>query len=264
MKTALETSTMDQPDALIAVETVSVRFGGILAIDNVSFTLAPGELLGLIGPNGAGKTTMLRCITGARPADAGRVLLAGRDLSQLGVAARARLGVALTHQIVRPFRSLSVLDNVTLAVGHMQLVTPVTAFFNAARQQQRARALELLEQVGIADWASAPAGTLPLGALKRLEVARALAIEPQVLLLDEPLAGLNQAEAARLGACLNDLNRGGITMILIEHNISQVLQLCSRLVVLDNGRKIADGAPRAVLADPIVISAYIGREVAHA
>ncbi|MTW17603.1 ATP-binding cassette domain-containing protein [Rhodoplanes serenus] len=258
---------------LLAVEDVLVRFGGIVALGGVSFSLAKGELLGLIGPNGAGKTTMLHTVIGVVKPTEGRILVADRDVTRLAPDARARLGVALTHQIVRPFRGLSVLDNVTLAAGFAKTTHLARAIVSVSRTAERARARELLALVGIADYADAAPGVLPLGALKRLEVARALAISPAVLLLDEPLAGLNSVEAARLAATLADLNASGITMILIEHNLAKVAEICPRLVVLDNGRKIADGPTAAVLADPQVIAAYMGqdtsgrepgREAAHA
>lgn len=249
---------------LLEAHGVSVRFGGITALSNVSFQLFPGELLGLIGPNGAGKTTLLRCVIGAAAPNEGSILLAGREISGLSTDARARLGIALTHQIVRPFRSMSVIDNVVLAAGHAKTANVLSALFAVSRITERHRAGELLDLLGIADYANAAPATLPLGALKRLEVARALAIEPRVLLLDEPLAGLNHLEANRLAATLQDLNSKGITMILIEHNLGQVANVCSRLVVLDNGRKIADGPTRDTLSDPNVVAAYIGKEAVRA
>lgn len=249
---------------LLEAHGVSVRFGGITALHKVSFKLFPGELLGLIGPNGAGKTTLLRCVIGAAAPNEGNILLAGQEISGLTTEARARLGIALTHQIVRPFRSMSVINNVILASGHAKTANVVSTLFAVSRKRERQRAGELLDLLGIANYADAAPATLPLGALKRLEVARALAIEPRVLLLDEPLAGLNHLEANRLAATLQDLNAQGITMILIEHNLGQVANVCSRLVVLDNGRKIADGPTRDTLSDPNVVAAYIGKEAVRA
>ncbi|NVO14844.1 MAG: ABC transporter ATP-binding protein [Rhodoplanes sp.] len=246
--------------ALLAVEDVLVRFGGVTALAGVSFSLGKGELLGLIGPNGAGKTTLLHTVIGVVTPTKGRVLVGGRDVTRLSTDARARLGLALTHQIVRPFRGMSVLDNVTLAAGFAKTTHLLRALTSVSRTAERARARELLALVGIADYADAAPAVLPLGALKRLEVARALAISPEVLLLDEPLAGLNSVEATRLAATLADLNASGITMILIEHNLAKVAEICPRLVVLDNGRKIADGSTAAVLADAAVIAAYMGKD----
>ena len=249
---------------LLEAHGVSVRFGGITALSSVSFKLFPGELLGLIGPNGAGKTTLLRCVIGATAPNEGSILLSGREISGLSTDARARLGIALTHQIVRPFRSMSVIDNVVLAAGHAKTANVLSALFAVSRTTERRRAGELLDLLGIADYANVAPATLPLGALKRLEVARALAIEPRVLLLDEPLAGLNHLEANRLAATLRELNAQGITMILIEHNLGQVANVCPQLVVLDNGRKIADGPTRDTLSDPNVVAAYIGKEAVSA
>jgi branched-chain amino acid transport system ATP-binding protein len=249
---------------LLQVDAVTVRFGGITALERVGFSLSAGELLGLIGPNGAGKTTLLRAIIGVVAPDEGHVHLAGRDITKLSADARARLGLALTHQIVRPFRSMSVIENVVLAAGHAKTGSLLKAVAAVGRAVEERRAGDLLALVGIADFAQANPAALPLGALKRLEVARALAIDPKVLLLDEPLAGLNSVEAERLAETLVRLNAGGITMILIEHNLAKVAEVCARLVVLDNGRKIADGPTRETLADPAVVAAYIGKEAADA
>lgn len=249
---------------LLEAESISVRFGGVTALERVGFRLFPGELLGLIGPNGAGKTTLLRCIIGAIMPAEGHISLGGRDISSRPSDARARLGIALTHQIVRPFRSMSVIDNVILAAGHAKTANVLRALFTISRSAERRRAEDLLDLVGIADYADAAPTALPLGALKRLEVARALAINPRVLLLDEPLAGLNHVESDRFAATLQDLNAKSVTMILIEHNLGQVAKICPRLVVLDNGRKIADGPTRDTLSDPNVIAAYIGKEAARA
>jgi branched-chain amino acid transport system ATP-binding protein len=245
-------------DGLLRIDSVTARFGGVTAVDRVSFSVRPGELLALIGPNGAGKTTLLRLVTGLVPARTGAVRLDDRDITRLRPAARARLGLGLSHQIVRPFRNMTVLDNVTVAAGYARTGSPLRALVSVSRSAARARARELLAVVGIEGAAESDPSTQPLGVLKRMEVARALAIEPRVLLLDEPLAGLGQAEAARLSDTLVALNRRGITIVLIEHNLAEVLRICPRLVVLDNGRLIADGEATAVMADPDVIAAYVG------
>ncbi|MCP4328280.1 MAG: ABC transporter ATP-binding protein [Alphaproteobacteria bacterium] len=250
--------------ALLEIRGVTVRFGGVTAIDNVSFQLEQGELLGLIGPNGAGKTTMLRSITGVVRPQNGEVCLNGVDISRLPIHVRVRRGLGLSQQIVRPFRQMTVLDNVALTAGHMKTADPLRALLFTDRSSQRARARELLDLVGIGDTAQAMPSSLPLGYLKRLEVARALALEPTVLLLDEPLAGLNSIEAARLADTIVKLNGGGLSVVLIEHNLGEVLRICSRLVVLDNGRKIGDGRPEAVMADGHVRAAYLGVEASDA
>ena len=243
---------------------MTARFGGVTAVDGVSVSVRGGELVGLIGPNGAGKTTLLRLVTGTVPTRAGAVRIDGRDVTQHSPAARARLGVGLSHQIVRPFRNMTVVDNVALAAGHDRTSSPLRALASVDRSGARARARELLAMLGIAGVAESDPSTQPLGVLKRVEMARALGLSPRVLLLDEPLAGLGQAEAARLADTIAALNRGGLTIVLIEHNLAEVLRICPRLVVLDNGRLIADGASAAVMADARVVAAYLGSEPAGA
>ncbi|HEX2656477.1 MAG TPA: ABC transporter ATP-binding protein [Xanthobacteraceae bacterium] len=251
-------------ESVLTLESIVVQFGGITALAGVDFTLKQGELLGLIGPNGAGKTTLLRTIIGVVRPTQGRVILQERDVTHLGVDERARKGIALTHQIVRPFRSMTVLENVALAAGHHKTGSVFRAFASSSRRSESSRARDLLELTGIAAYANAHPSALPLGALKRLEVARALATDPRILLLDEPLAGLNHIEAQRLADTFRDLNASGITMVLIEHNLGQVARVCPRVVVIDNGKKIGEGATREMLVDPNVVAAYIGKEAVRA
>ncbi|MBL8699010.1 MAG: ATP-binding cassette domain-containing protein [Alphaproteobacteria bacterium] len=244
--------------AILAVEDIAVRFGGVVAVDGVSFSVAPGELVGLIGPNGAGKTTVMRAIVGIVEPQAGSIRLAGAPLDGLPVEARVRRGLALSQQLVRPFRMASVLDNVVLAAGGAVTARPWRALITRDATAMSARARAALDRVGIAVHADKSPATLPLGVLKRLEMARALVLEPRLLLLDEPLAGLNSREAHALAATIAEINAAGVTTVLIEHNLTQVMRVCRRLVVLDNGRKIADGDPRAVMAEPAVRAAYLG------
>lgn len=247
-------------EALIKVDHVSVNFGGVQALCDVSFEMKRGELLGLMGPNGAGKTTAMRTITGIVTPDSGTVTLDGIEITGKPVQDRVRMGLGMSQQLVRPFKSMTVLDNVALAAGKAQTGNPLAALFRLDRSEEKKRARALLARVGIEDAADAMPGNLPLGYLKRLEVARALALDPQVLLLDEPLAGLNHVEAGRLADTVAELNRDGISIILIEHNLSEVMRICSRLVVLDNGRNLAEGPPRAVMENPKVRAAYLGEE----
>jgi branched-chain amino acid transport system ATP-binding protein len=249
---------------ILDIRNVTVRFGGIVALDNVSFEVNKGEFLCLIGPNGAGKTTMMRAVTGVIRPQSGKVLLAGKDISNLPTHKRARLGLALTHQIVRPFRSMTVLDNVALAAGYLRIARILASMVAMDRSAERQRACKYLELVGIDEVAPKSVIGQPLGITKRLEVARALALEPKILLLDEPLAGLNSIEAARLADTVADINREGLTVVMIEHNLGEVLRVAQRLVVLDNGRKIADGQPNEVMRNPTVRAAYVGKEQQNA
>jgi branched-chain amino acid transport system ATP-binding protein len=250
--------------ALLSVEGLSVRFGGVTAIHDLSFAVPEGALLGLIGPNGAGKTTAMRVITGVLRPDAGKIRLAGRDLTGLPIHRRVRLGLGLSQQLVQPFWTMTVEANVMIAAGYRKTKGPLVALAALGGDTERARARELLELVGIGHIAEASPAEIPLGFLKRLEVARALALDPKVLLLDEPLAGLTSAEAAALADTVVALNASGLTVVIIEHNLSEVMRVCRHLVVLDNGRKIGDGPPDEVMADPTVRAAYLGEGASDA
>jgi branched-chain amino acid transport system ATP-binding protein len=249
----------------LRLENVAIRFGGVQAVAGVSITFGAGEFVGLIGPNGAGKTTLIRIVGGMLRPDQGRIMLGDVDVTALGTAARVRLGLALTHQIVRPFRTMTALDNVVLAAGYRRTSNPLRALLQVDRGRERERAADILAKVGLAGTETKLAGSLPLGQMKRLEVARALAVDPKVILLDEPLAGLNHAEAAEQADTIEAVHRRGITVVLVEHNLEEVMRLCRRLVVLNNGQVIGDGKPRDVMVDPIVHDAYVGNGMtAHA
>jgi branched-chain amino acid transport system ATP-binding protein len=244
--------------AALQLDDLAIRFGGVQAVDGVSLAIEAGDFVGLIGPNGAGKTTLIKIVAGLLRPDRGKVMLGGVDVTGDATAARVRRGLALTHQIVRPFREMSVLDNVVLGAGYRRTSTPFRALLHQDRRNETERAAHILELVGLGGTERKPAGSLPLGQMKRLEVARALAVDPNVILLDEPLAGLNHAEASRQVETISDVNKRGITVILVEHNLEEVMRICRRLVVLNNGRVIGDGEPRAVMSDPVVHDAYVG------
>jgi branched-chain amino acid transport system ATP-binding protein len=233
--------------ALLEVEGVQKRFGGVHAVRGVDLAVEKGTLLGLFGPNGAGKTTLFNLIAGTAAPDAGRVRLDGTDITRYPAFRRARLGIARTFQVVRPFRSLTVLDNVLAAVPSQV----------AAHRNDVADAVAILASVGLAQRADDLAGQLTLGMLKRLEVARALALEPCLLLLDEPLAGLTTGEAADLLALIAGL-KARTSIVMVDHNVRQSLSFCDRAVVLDAGAVIAAGTPEQVRRDPGVIRAYLG------
>jgi branched-chain amino acid transport system ATP-binding protein len=244
--------------AALQLQDLAVHFGGVNAVDGVTVSIAPGEFVGLIGPNGAGKTTLMRIVSGSVRPDRGHVVLAGNDVTGISTASRVRKGLALTHQIVRPFREMTVLDNIVLAAGYRRTANPLRAALSVGRKRECERAAEILLRVGLAGTADKLSGSLPLGQMKRLEVARALALDPQIVLFDEPLAGLNQTEAARMVETIADVNAQGITVVLVEHNLEEVMRSCRRLIVLNDGRVIGDGAPQAVMADAIVREAYVG------
>ena len=246
---------------VLALHNLAISFGGVAAVDDVSFAIAGGDFVGLIGPNGAGKTTLIRLISGILAPDSGRVELLGEDVTRRSTATRVRRGIALTHQIVRPFRTMSVLDNVVLAAGHKRTVDPLRALVQTGRATERERAVSILRQVGLAGAESKLAGSLPLGQLKRLEIARALALDPTIVLLDEPLAGLNNSEAAEQIDMIAQVNAGGVTILLVEHNLEEVIRACRRLIVLANGRVIGDGSPREVMRQDDVRAAYLGESV---
>jgi branched-chain amino acid transport system ATP-binding protein len=244
--------------AVLELDDVAIRFGGVQAVGGVTRWVEGGDFVGLIGPNGAGKTTLIRMIAGLLRPDRGRIMLGGVDVTSEPTSTRVRRGLALTHQIVRPFREMTVLDNVMLGAGFCYTSNPLRALLHVDRRRESDRAMEILASVGLGGIERKLAGALPLGQLKRLELARALAVDPKVVLLDEPLAGLNHAEASRQVETISEVHQRGITVVLVEHNLEEVMRICRRLIVLNSGVVIGDGEPREVMADPVVHDAYVG------
>jgi branched-chain amino acid transport system ATP-binding protein len=240
------------PDALLSVRAVSKRFGGLLALSSIEFDVAPGDVFGIIGPNGAGKTTLFSCLVGALRPSGGQIWFRGERIDGLPNYAAVRRGIVRTHQIVRPFREMTVTENVAVA-----------AHFGAGRRRgsdAARRVREILGRTGLASEASSAAGALTIGQLKRLEIARALATEPQVICLDEVMGGLNPAEIQGAMTLIRAIRDSGVTVLMIEHHVHAVVGVSNRILVLNFGQKIAEGAPQAVLKDPAVISAYLGDE----
>jgi branched-chain amino acid transport system ATP-binding protein len=244
----------------LEIDDVSVAFGGVQAIDHLSLAIRAKELVGIIGPNGAGKTTLFKVVVGVIRPRLGRVVFRGRDITNLGMHERAQGGIGLAHQIVRPFRNMTPIENVALAAGSPVTRRSLRSLFRLDRRMALSRALELLDLVGMADLAWKDVNSLPLGFLKRLEVARALALAPGVVLLDEPLAGLNQGEAERLASTIERINASGVTVVLIEHNLREVVRIAQRVIVLDGGRLLAQGHPHSIMNQASVRNAYMGTE----
>lgn len=247
----------------LVLENVARHFGGVPAVDGVSLEVPAGQITGLIGPNGAGKTTVVNLITGILHLTQGRVLLDGQDVSKTEAPDLARAGVARTFQNIRLVPDASVLDNV-LAGFHRHEKTGLWANLlglpsaRGEARQMRGEAMQLLERFGMTELAEHRAGALSYGHQRRIEMMRALASRPKVLLLDEPVAGMNDAEAESLAHIFRKVADDGVAVLLIEHNMRFVMSLCSRLYVLASGRLIAQGEPDAVGRDPVVVEAYLG------
>ena len=255
--------------ALLSVEGLGISFGGLKAVNDVSFTVEPGEITSVIGPNGAGKTTLFNMISGVYQPGRGRVVLGGEDVTGMAPHLLARRGMSRTFQNLQIFQSMTVLEN-AISGYHLKERGPVLAdLFNLPSSRRRAAqaeagARELLARVGLDRAAEREAGNLSYGALKRLEIARALALSPKILLLDEPAAGCNAVETEEIDHLIAEVAKSGVAILLVEHDMKMVMRISNHIVVLDHGEKIAEGDPASVSRNPAVIAAYLGTEAAHA
>ncbi|MDQ4136039.1 MAG: ABC transporter ATP-binding protein [Pseudomonadota bacterium] len=249
--------------SILAAEDLGISFGGVRAVDGVSFEAAPGQVLSIIGPNGAGKTTLFNLVSGIYVAGRGRVLLAGEDVTGVSPDALAARGLSRTFQNLQIFQRMTAAENVMVG-RHLRerrnFLADLLRLPSVLRQNAstRAAALELIASVGLKDCADLPAGSLPYGACKRLEIARALAAEPRVLLLDEPAAGCNPVETEEIDRLIRAIADRGVAVVLVEHDMKLVMKISDRILVLDRGRPLAEGTPREVRDNPAVIEAYLG------
>lgn len=245
---------------LLEVTALSKEFDGLRALDRVNFRAGDREILGIIGPNGAGKTTLFNLISGIYPPSSGEIDFQGKSILGMKPHQISRLGIGRTFQIVRPFQNLDVETNVLVAYGHHRY----TSLWNSTRPFRQPDILEevrmLIERAGLRPYAKQLAKNLPLGFKKRLEIARALALKPRLLLLDEPSAGLRFEESIQLMELIRQVRDQGIGVLLIEHNMQVVMDLCKRIIVLDHGSWIAEGSPEEIRSNPQVIQAYLGKE----
>ncbi len=256
---------MAEATPILAADQVSLRFGGVRALTEVSFAVNRGEIFSIIGPNGAGKTSMVNCVSGRYRPTEGRIAFEGQDITRLGPNRRAGLGIGRTFQNLALFGHMSVLDNIMVGRHHLLrngLLRGMLYWIGGAQKEElehRREVEEIIDFLEIQHVRKAPAGTLPYGLRKRVELARAMAVRPKLILLDEPMAGMNLEEKEDMARYIVDLNEEwGMTVLMIEHDMGVVMDISHRVMVLDFGRKIAEGTPEEVMADPHVRRAYLG------
>lgn len=245
---------------LLEVSGLSKEFDGLRALDGVSFSADEAEILGVIGPNGAGKTTLFNIISGIFPPSNGKISFQGKTIHRLKTHQISRLGIGRTFQLVRPFQNLDVETNILVASGHPYYPSFRKSFAPFRKPEILGEVQKLIDRTGLRSYARQIAKNLPLGIKKRLEIARALALKPRLLLLDEPSGGLRFEESAQLMELIRHIREQGIGVLLIEHNMQVIMDLCKRIVVLDHGSKIAEGSPEEIRSNTQVIQAYLGKE----
>lgn len=255
-------------EALLQIGGLTKTFGGLEAVKDVGFEVRRGQIKGLIGPNGAGKTTIFNVITNVLEADAGSVRYEGRELLGLPPHRIAEAGVARTFQTSRLFDHMTVLENVMVGQhlhGRANMFTAAFRIFGARAEERRycEMGMQTLEKAGLADLAGRHASELPIGQRRLVEVARALASEPGILLMDEPAAGLNMRETDQMGEIIEEIRAGGVTVLLVEHDMSLVMSICEEILVVDRGMRLAEGTPGEIREDPQVLAAYLGEEEIH-
>lgn len=248
-------------EVILETKDLCKYFGGIKALDEVNIKVKKGELLGVIGPNGAGKTTLFNLITGFYKPTRGKIIYEGKEIQGLPPAKIALMGIARTFQIVRPLKRLTVFDNVLIACGYRNYAG-LSFVKRWDREEYFKKAEKIIKEVGLEDYMDMPAGTLPLGYLRRLEIARALALDPKIILLDEVMSGLSVSEIEEIKALIRKLKVSGLTIIFVEHNVPVAVELSERMYVLNFGKVIAEGKPEEVIRNKSVIEAYLGEEYA--
>lgn len=250
---------------LLSIEGLGISFGGLKAVNDVSFTVKPGEIVSVIGPNGAGKTALFNMISGVYRPGSGKVMLNGEDVTAMSPHLLARRGMCRTFQNLQVFQSMTVLENVVSGYHLQESGHVLSDLLNLPSSRRRARqaeagARELLKRVGLERAAEREAGSLSYGSLKRLEIARAMALKPKVLLLDEPAAGCNAVETEEIDHLIAEIAATGVAILLVEHDMKMVMRISNHIVVLDHGEKTAEGDPASVSRNPAVIAAYLGAE----